>query len=255
MSITKYPMTVQGAKALEEEHAHLTKVVRPKLSQDIGTARELGDLKENAEYHAAREQQGMVEARIRDIEGRMQNAVIIDVTTIPQTGKVIFGTTVEIANVETDESVTYQIVGEDEADFKLGKISVGSPAGPRLDRQGRGRCGGREDAKRRDRVRDCRSSPHLNTRRPLRAGATGLAAGPGACGLAGCGCCILGCDCRCWAIIGLAPLLVDEIGGLRLKCAAGGICGGRACLCRRWCWPRPEGVGEYCGATCAGSCC
>ena len=77
----KYPMTVRGAKALEEEHAHLTKVVRPKLSQDIGTARELGDLKENAEYHAAREQQGMVEARIRDIEGRMQNAVIIDITT------------------------------------------------------------------------------------------------------------------------------------------------------------------------------
>ncbi len=127
MSITKYPMTVQGARALEEEHAHLTKVVRPKLSQDIGTARELGDLKENAEYHAAREQQGMVEARIRDIEGRMQNAVIIDVTTIAHTGKVIFGTTVEIANVETDESVTYQIVGEDEADFKQGKISVGSP--------------------------------------------------------------------------------------------------------------------------------
>ena len=116
----KYPMTVQGARALEEEHAHLTKVVRPKLSQDIGTARELGDLKENAEYHAAREQQGMVEARIRDIEGRIQNQVIIDVTTIPHTGKVIFGTTVEIANVETDERVTYHIVGEDEADFKLG---------------------------------------------------------------------------------------------------------------------------------------
>jgi transcription elongation factor GreA len=84
-------------------------------------------LKENAEYHAAREQQGMVEARIRDIEGRIQNQVIIDVTTIPHTGKVIFCTTVEIANVETDESVTYHIVGEDEADFKLGKISVGSP--------------------------------------------------------------------------------------------------------------------------------
>ncbi len=84
-------------------------------------------MKENAEYHAAREQQGMVEARIRDIEGRIQNQVIIDVTTIPHTGKVIFGTTVEIANVETDESVTYHIVGEDEADFKLGKISVGSP--------------------------------------------------------------------------------------------------------------------------------
>ena len=123
----KYPMTVQGARALEEELHHLTKVVRPKLSQDIGTARELGDLKENAEYHAAREQQGMVEARVRDIEGRLQNSVVIDVTTIAHTRKVIFGTTVEIANVETDESVTYHIVGEDEADFKLGKISVGSP--------------------------------------------------------------------------------------------------------------------------------
>ena len=125
--MTKYPMTVQGARALEEELHHLTKVVRPKLSQDIGTARELGDLKENAEYHAAREQQGMVEARVRDIEGRLQGSVVIDVTTIPHTGKVIFGTTVEIANVETDESVTYHIVGEDEADFKLGTISVGSP--------------------------------------------------------------------------------------------------------------------------------
>lgn len=125
--MTKYPMTIQGARALEEELAHLTKVVRPKLSQDIGTARELGDLKENAEYHAAREQQGMVEARIRDIEGRLQHAVVIDVTSIAHTGKVIFGATVEIANVETDESVTYQIVGEDEAEIKLGKISVGSP--------------------------------------------------------------------------------------------------------------------------------
>ena len=125
--MTKYPMTVQGARALEEELAQLTKVVRPKLSQDIGTARELGDLKENAEYHAAREQQGMVEARVRDIEGRLQNAVVIDVTSIAHTGKVIFGTTVEIANVDTDESVTYQIVGEDEAEIKLGKISVGSP--------------------------------------------------------------------------------------------------------------------------------
>jgi len=125
--MTKYPMTVQGARALEEELAHLTKVVRPKLSQDIGTARELGDLKENAEYHAAREQQGMVEARIRDIEGRLQHAVVIDVTSIAHTGKVIFGATVEIANVETDESVTYQIVGEDEADIRQSKLSVGSP--------------------------------------------------------------------------------------------------------------------------------
>lgn len=125
--MTKYPMTVQGARALEEELHHLTKVIRPKLSHDIGVARELGDLKENAEYHAAREQQGMVEARIRDIEGRLQNAQVIDVSSIPHTGKVIFGTTVEIANVETDERVTYQIVGEDEAEIKLGKISVGSP--------------------------------------------------------------------------------------------------------------------------------
>ncbi|GGU58134.1 transcription elongation factor GreA [Pseudomonas laurentiana] len=125
--MNKYPMTVQGARALEEELTHLTKVVRPKLSQDIGEARELGDLKENAEYHAAREQQGMVEARIRDIEGRLQNAVVIDVTSIAHTGKVIFGTTVEIANVETDESLKYQIVGEDEADIKAGKLSVGSP--------------------------------------------------------------------------------------------------------------------------------
>jgi transcription elongation factor GreA len=125
--MNKYPMTVQGARALEEELAHLTKVVRPKLSQDIGTARELGDLKENAEYHAAREQQGMVEARIRDIEGRLQHAVVIDVTTIAHTGKVIFGTTVDIANCDTDETVTYQIVGEDEADIKIGKLSVSSP--------------------------------------------------------------------------------------------------------------------------------
>ncbi|WP_409279298.1 transcription elongation factor GreA [Pseudomonas defluvii] len=125
--MNKYPMTVQGARALEEELTHLTKIVRPKLSQDIGEARELGDLKENAEYHAAREQQGMVEARIRDIEGRLQNAVVIDVTSIAHTGKVIFGTTVEIANVETDESLKYQIVGEDEADIKAGKLSVGSP--------------------------------------------------------------------------------------------------------------------------------
>ena len=125
--MTKYPMTVQGARALEEELAHLTKVRRPALSQAIAEARELGDLKENAEYHAAREEQGMVEARIRDIEGRLQHAVVIDVTTIPHSGKVIFGTTVDIANCETDETVTYQIVGEDEADIKIGKLSISSP--------------------------------------------------------------------------------------------------------------------------------
>ncbi|WP_022965150.1 transcription elongation factor GreA [Denitrificimonas caeni] len=125
--MTKYPMTLQGARALEEELKHLKTVMRPKITADIATARELGDLKENAEYHAAREQQGMTEARIRDIEGRLSAAQIIDVTTLPYTGKVFFGTTVEIANVETDETVTYQIVGEDEADLKQGKISVTSP--------------------------------------------------------------------------------------------------------------------------------
>ncbi|CAD5378841.1 transcription elongation factor [Pseudomonas sp. OF001] len=125
--MSKFPMTVQGARALEDELKHLKTVLRPQITQAIAEARELGDLKENAEYHAAREQQGMVEARIRDIEGRLQNAQIIDVTAIPHTGKVIFGTTVEIANCDTDESVTYQIVGDDEADIKAGKLSVSSP--------------------------------------------------------------------------------------------------------------------------------
>ncbi|ACO80414.1 transcription elongation factor GreA [Azotobacter vinelandii CA] len=125
--MTKFPMTVQGARALEEELKHLKTELRPQITQAIAEARELGDLKENAEYHAAREQQGMVEARIRDIEGRLQNAQVIDVTAIPHTGKVIFGVTVEIANVETDETVVYQIVGDDEADIKQGKLSVSSP--------------------------------------------------------------------------------------------------------------------------------
>jgi len=125
--MTKFPMTVQGARALEDELKHLKTVLRPQITQAIAEARELGDLKENAEYHAAREQQGMVEARIRDIEGRLQNAQVIDIASIPHTGKVIFGTTVDIANVETDEQVSYQIVGDDEADIKQGKLSVSSP--------------------------------------------------------------------------------------------------------------------------------
>lgn len=120
-------MTVQGARALEEELKHLKTVMRPQITAAIATARELGDLKENAEYHAAREQQGMSEARIRDIEGRLSAAQIIDVTTIPYSGKVFFGTTVDLVNLETEEELSYQIVGEDEADLKLGKISVTSP--------------------------------------------------------------------------------------------------------------------------------
>lgn len=123
----KYPMTKQGAEALEVELKHLKSVMRPQITQAIAEARELGDLKENAEYHAAREQQGMVEARVRDIEGRLANAQVIDVTSIAPTGKVIFGTTVEIVNVDTDESVIYQIVGDDEANIKIRKISVSSP--------------------------------------------------------------------------------------------------------------------------------
>lgn len=120
-------MTVLGAKALEQELKHLKTVMRPQITDAIATARELGDLKENAEYHAAREQQGMVEARIQDIEGRLSAAQIIDVTALPYTGKVIFGVTVELCNLDTDETVVYQIVGEDEADFKQNKISVTSP--------------------------------------------------------------------------------------------------------------------------------
>ncbi|MDH1105035.1 transcription elongation factor GreA [Pseudomonas otitidis] len=124
--MTKFPMTIQGAQALEDELKAL-KIERPKISQAIAEARELGDLKENAEYHAAREQQGLAEARIRDIEAKLSNAHIIDITTIPHSGKVIFGVTVDIANVETDETVTYQIVGDDEADIRRGKLSVSSP--------------------------------------------------------------------------------------------------------------------------------
>jgi len=124
--MSKVPMTAEGAKALEEELARLL-AERPKISQAIATARELGDLKENAEYHAAREQQGLAEARIRDIEAKLSNAQIIDIRQIPPSGKVLFGCTVEIANCETDESLRYQIVGEDEADIKQSKISVTSP--------------------------------------------------------------------------------------------------------------------------------
>lgn len=124
--MTKYPMTNEGAELLRLELERLKKE-KPLISEAIGIARELGDLKENAEYHAAREQLGFVEGRIQDIEGRLSNAQIIDITTIPPSGKVIFGVTVKLINCETDESVTYRIVGEDEADVSAGKISCTSP--------------------------------------------------------------------------------------------------------------------------------
>jgi transcription elongation factor GreA len=124
---THVPMTVKGAEALREELNELKSVVRPRIVADIASAREHGDLKENAEYHAAREQQGFCEGRIQEIEAKLSNVQIIDVTKMPNTGKVIFGTTVTILNCNTDEETTYHIVGEDEADIKIGKISVGSP--------------------------------------------------------------------------------------------------------------------------------
>lgn len=123
----RYPMTKQGHDALQAELQHLKSVERPRISAAIAEARAHGDLKENAEYHAAREQQGFVEGRIQDIEGKLSNAQVIDVTAMPRTGKVIFGVTVDIVNVDTEEAKTYQIVGDDEADIKANKISVNSP--------------------------------------------------------------------------------------------------------------------------------
>jgi transcription elongation factor GreA len=123
----RFPMTIEGAKALEEELQRLKTTERPRISKAIAEAREHGDLKENAEYHAAREEQGFIEGRIADIEGKLSAAQIIDIRSIPYTGKVVFGCTVTIINVDTDESKTYRIVGDDEADIKQGRISAASP--------------------------------------------------------------------------------------------------------------------------------
>jgi len=125
--MTQYPMTAKGANILREELELLKTVKRPEIVHAIAEAREHGDLKENAEYHAAREQQGFCEGRIQDIEAKLSNAQIIDVSKIANNGKVIFGSTVTIVNVETDEEVTYQIVGDDEADIKNNLISINSP--------------------------------------------------------------------------------------------------------------------------------
>ena len=118
------PMTVRGAEQLREELDFLKNVRRPQIIAAIAEAREHGDLKENAEYHAAREQQGFC---IQEIEGKLGSAQIIDVTKMQNNGKVIFGATVTLTNVETDEEVTYRIVGDDEANIKEGLISVNSP--------------------------------------------------------------------------------------------------------------------------------
>lgn len=120
-------MTVAGAERLRVELTELKSERRPKIIQAIAEARAHGDLKENAEYHAAREQQSFCEGRINEIEGKLADAEVIDVRAITPSGRVIFGTTVTLLNVSTEVQVAYQIVGEDEADVKAGRISVGSP--------------------------------------------------------------------------------------------------------------------------------
>ena len=125
--MNRFPMTVQGADKLREELDHLKRVDRPRIVAAIAEAREHGDLKENAEYHAAREEQGFTEGRIMEIEGKLGNAQIIDITKINHTGKVIFGVTVDLYDINKDEERSYQIVGDDEADIKQNKLSVNSP--------------------------------------------------------------------------------------------------------------------------------
>lgn len=123
----RYPMTPQGKLALEKELHQLKSIERPRIIAAIAEAREHGDLKENAEYHAAREQQGFCEGRVQDIEGKLGAAQVIDVKELEQNGRVVFGVTVTIENLDTEEQKTYMIVGDDEADFKINKISVNSP--------------------------------------------------------------------------------------------------------------------------------
>ena len=125
MADAKVPMTPQGAQKLREELGRL-KEERPKVSREIGVAREHGDISENAEYHAAKERQGLLEARIKDIEDKLSRAEIIDPSTLSGS-RVRFGATVTLANVETDEEATYRILGADEADIAQGSISVSSP--------------------------------------------------------------------------------------------------------------------------------
>lgn len=125
--MNKVPLTLRGAEKLRQELSELKSVARPRVIQAIAEARAHGDLKENAEYHAAREQQSFIEGRIQDIEGKLSNAQIIDVAAIKAEGKVVFGATLVLEDLDTGETMNYQIVGEDEADIKAGLISVGSP--------------------------------------------------------------------------------------------------------------------------------
>jgi transcription elongation factor GreA len=125
--MTKIPMTAFGEKQLRDELNHLKTVARPKVIADISEARAHGDLKENAEYHEAKNQQGFIEGRIQDIEHKLSNHQIVDISNVPHDGKVIFGVTVTLNDLDNDKTVKYQIVGEDEADIKQHKISYASP--------------------------------------------------------------------------------------------------------------------------------
>lgn len=125
--MSKVPLTAGGAEKLREELERLKRIERPRVIAAISEARAHGDLKENAEYHAARDQQSFIEGRIKDLDGKLSNAQIIDVTKLPASGRVVFGATVKVLEMEKDEELTYQIVGDDEADLKQGKISISSP--------------------------------------------------------------------------------------------------------------------------------
>ena len=125
--MSKSPMTAKGAERLREQLSHLKGVERPRIIEAIAEARAHGDLSENAEYHAAREQQSFVEGRINTIESAIAEAQIIDISTLDPGGKVVFGATVDLLNLESDEEVSYQIVGEEEADIDQGLISISSP--------------------------------------------------------------------------------------------------------------------------------
>lgn len=125
--MTTIPVTVKGRNALEGELLNLKDVERPRIVEEIATARAHGDLKENAEYHSAKEEQGFIEGRIKDIEGKLSMLQVIDVSKLNQDGRCVFGTTITLMNVDDESEVTYQIVGEDEADIGLNKISCHSP--------------------------------------------------------------------------------------------------------------------------------
>ena len=125
--MNKVPLTVRGAEKLKAELHHLKREERPQVISDIEEARAHGDLKENAEYHAARERQSFIEGRIKELEVKLSNAQVIDVTKVNAAGKVVFGATVDLVDENSGDEVTYQIVGDDEADIKQGMISVNSP--------------------------------------------------------------------------------------------------------------------------------